>query len=449
MNLWADLPNSEHSQQAVDTIQQEQIVFARTARRPADSAVLSLLRNWLLQDYISSYCRALAATRIFRRCYWIDALGISPLHASGTAPVSPPPGQENGQSASKEKGRKKASSPAPPPALQPVLSLAHMLAQESKPISLQALLLAIGSSRRNGTRTGSPDNTADFSKGSAILQASWLEIAPSLLTEIASSPAIFLLNPLGSVLFSYEDLAPLLQRTVPTELCLLLPHKQIVSHLRAAQKDTSSKNAITQTTQPRSPQQALTALLRTDRWKTLSIDTEKQATAISSFISLLIAALQRHFQFPLQQVTLPLQVGPAHVEDAPYTLLFATRRQDSLYAMNDAISCHRQRIEEQSYQGVLSEEWFRNQQKLQDREARQQLLQRVLQQGRAQRVRRWPDLRQQLLLPQFGRFPMYTYDTVIRQLLAAGEVRCTWRGIHQESEADRVPGNDDTLIWRE
>src|SRR5881227_3750682 len=37
--------------------------------------VLSALRAWLLSDYIAPYCRSLAATRIFRRCYLIDVLG--------------------------------------------------------------------------------------------------------------------------------------------------------------------------------------------------------------------------------------------------------------------------------------------------------------------------------------------------------------------------------------
>src|SRR5205085_11417992 len=106
-------------------------------------------------------------------------------------------------------------------------------------------------------------------------------------------------------------------------------------------------------------------------------------------------------------------IGPATVENAPYTLLFATKRQDSLFSMNDAICRYHRRLEEESYRGVLGEEWFRTKQQSRYDEARQQLAQHILLQGRTQRARRWPDLRQKLLLTLFGQFLIQDYDRAI------------------------------------
>src|SRR5579872_174963 len=75
MNLWAESDNLELASA------QEQARTSGTAggtRLIASSnigAILSPLRSWLLADYVAPYCRSLAATRIFRRCFWIDALG--------------------------------------------------------------------------------------------------------------------------------------------------------------------------------------------------------------------------------------------------------------------------------------------------------------------------------------------------------------------------------------
>ncbi len=279
------------------------------------------------------------------------------------------------------------------------------------------------------------------------MRASWLEIAPALLDLIGQSPAIFLLNPFGHTLFTYDDLTPLYQRTAPTELCLLIAHKQVMAHL------TSAHLAPT----PLAPARGattLTALLRSDRWKTLPINNEELEQAIAGVIDLLIASMQRHF-LSVQRIALPVQIRPAVVEIAPYTLIFATRRQDSLANMNDAVCLYRRRLHEQSRRGVLAEEWFAAQQQERFAEEMQQLYRRMLQQGRAQRVRRWPDLRQQLLNADFGRYTVYEYDEVMQQLLASGDVRCEWRrrpltetGVETGSEERPIPGNEDILLWK-
>ena len=402
MHLWSDLEDNQQPLQRTGR--------GRT-RRLAEPAVLASLREWLLHEYVTEYCRSLATTRIFRRCYLVDALGIA------------------------AKGRASTTTSALHPTLQPIRALAQTLAQENKPIALYGLLLAHGSSRRKDTRQHGPKELG-MPKESGIINASWLEAAPQVMQEIEQSPAIFLLNPFGHTLFTNDDLTALYKRAAPTELCLLLSHKQV---------ETLFLTAL------RSPAYAivLTAVLRTDRWKALSTHETQRKKTISDLIGLFVAAMQRHFVLPVQQINLPILVRPGIVEDIPYTLVFATRRQDSLGSMNDALCRYQRTIYEQRHHGVLSEEWFETQYKERVESEQQQLQETLLQQGRSQRVRRWPDLRQQLLIANFGQFLLSEYDTLLQHLLYSGEVRCEWRRRPTEDEAERLPGNDDTLLWPE
>ncbi len=429
MNLWTDLDNNLQHPPDLS-------VHGRT-RRLTERVILSSLREWLLQDYAANYGRALGATRIFRRCYWVDALGID-----RKASILPPTELENIQpERSNGKRRKKDITPvALPPALRPIAELSQALSQGSQALTLYGLLLEAGSSKRKERRSSANGTVPVASKElvlpkeSGILAASWLEAAPVLLAGIEQLPAIFLLNPCGLTLFSYDDLAQLYQRTVPTELCLLIVHKQVEGHLQAAQRSAAQASA-------------LTALLRSDRWKTLPMQEGERTQAVQGFLDLFIASMKRHFLLPVQRIALPMQTRPALVEAMPYTLIFATRRQDSLMSMNDAVCRYQHRVYEGSHRGVLGEEWFAAQLQARYDEGRQQLYQRTLQLGRAQRIRRWPDLRQQLLLANFGQFTAHDYDTTLQQLLLNGEVHCEWRKPPVEGEEARLPGNEDTLLW--
>jgi hypothetical protein len=447
MDLWADLSGDSVLAGIAGSTGR-----SRGKRRLTERAILSLLRDWLLEYYVRAYCRSLATTRIFRRCYWIDTLGIDPKSPSVDSTLAP----------SSSKGRKKGTIQPVPPAFQLITTLSQELMQDSKPITLYGLLLTTGGSRGKETQSAkqlamqstaplglpisesgggsngfyrSHRSTGGSNGESAILHTTWLEAAPSLLNETGQSPAIFLLNPLSPTLFSANDLAPLYQRPVPTELCLLLSHKRIVALLLAA------SSGPTQAT-------ALNALLLTDRWRSLPTSSEEQEQAVRGFIDLLIASLQRHFQLPIQPITFPIMTGPATVGLAACTLLFATRRQDSLHCMNDAVCTYRRKVEQESYQGVLGEEWFASQQQARQAQALQQLHQRLRQQGQAQRTRRWPDLRHHVLVSEFGHFTFYDYDTVIQQLLRNGEVRCAWRQSLTSPDEERVPGSEDTLVWQ-
>ena len=415
MNLWADFDN-QHAQQ--------ETVGHKQPHRLTEQFVLSRMREWLLQDYTSSYCRSLAAMRIYRRCYWIDGWGIN--------------ARTNRETINHHLN----------PVLQPILSLSSLLAQESKPITLNGLVLASGSSTRKENRTGPYSGTAKqenalvasskatpmLPKESTIVSGSWLEVAPALLNQIASSPAIFLLNPFGHTLFIYDDLLPLYQRkTAPTELCLLISHQQAETRLLSSSRTPAGVAA-------------LTALLRTDRWKAFLPKKEASIPMLDGVIGLLMTTVQQHFLW-VQRIAFPLQVRPAVIENAPYSIIFATRSKDSLTSMNDAICLYQRRLAQQSHQGLLGAEWFAGQQRQRFAQELRQLFQHLLRQGKAQRTRRWPDLRQQLLLAYFGQYTLHDLDDAICTLLAQGDVRCEWRHSPAGNESKQVPGNEDTLLW--
>jgi hypothetical protein len=409
-NLWSELNNESSSPGTNGHVQPRR-------RRLSEQHLLSSLRDWLLHDYVVPYCRMLSASRIYRRCFWIDALGNIEKSDSDI--------------------------------LQPIISLAATLAQESRPIALQGIIFEAGSSKRKETRTIANEQSRNHHSAkiatmlpqqSDTIRASWLEAAPAMIEMIDQSPAIFLLNPFGHTLFTYDDLAPLYQRTAPTELYLLIPHKQLMAHLASAKNIQSSSHIST----------TLTALLRSDRWKAFPTIDETMDRTIDEVIDLFITSMQRHF-LSVQRIAFPVQTRPAVVEIAPFTLLFATRRQDSLACMNDAVCLYRRHLHEQSHRGMLSEEWFATQQQERLAEEMQQLYQRVLQQGSAQRARRWPDLRQQLLAADFAHHTVHEYDEIMRQLLTSGNVRCEWRHRHiggPENEETPIPGNEDILLWK-
>ena len=393
-NLWPDFDND---QLQTDSTGRTQKQFTSRRRRPTEQVVLSTLREWHLYEYIVPYCRSLAATRIFRRCYWIDGLGGSHI-------------------------------------LQPVLSTSQELAQENRSIFLHYVALE---SKSNKRKESSPGETIDIPKESGSLRAGWPDVAPSLLQSIDQSAAIFSLNPFASsVPFTFEDLSPLYQRTAPTELCLLISRKQIENRLIPFLRTPNGAAAFT-------------SLLRNDRWKSILSDSSEK-DVVEKLIDAFFDSIQQQHFLTVQRIPLFMQTAPAVVEPIPYTIIFATRRQDSLFCMNEAVCVYNRRLHEHSLEGILTEAWFVAQQRERLEEEMRQLYQRVLQQGRAQRQRRWPDLRQQLLLTNFGQFTQHDYDIAIQKLLQSGEVHCEWRQKHvgnPQSETPPIPGNDDILLW--
>jgi hypothetical protein len=395
-NLWPEFDNEQLLAESAGRAQKQP---ASQRRRPTEQVVLSTLREWLLHEYIVPYCRSLAATRIFRRCYWIDGLGGNHL-------------------------------------LQQELLTSQELAKEHRSIVLHYIALESKSSKRKAANTGI---NITLPKESGFVRASWPEAAPSLLQAIDQSAAIFSLNPFASSApFSFEDLYPLYQRTAPTELCLLISHKQVESRLLPFLHTPYGAAAFT-------------SLLRSDRWKSLLTGSSEMKHSIDGLTDAFFDAIQQQHFLTVQRIPLLMHTAPAVVEPIPYTLIFATRRQDSLFSMNDAVCAYRSRLHEQSLEGVLTEAWFAAQLRERLAEEMQQLYQRVLLLGHTQRQRRWPDLRQQVLLASFGKFTLHDYDQVIQKLLHSGEVRCEWRQKPVEnsaSEEQRIPGNEDILLWK-
>ncbi len=395
-NLWSEFDDEQQLSESAGRAQKH-VISQR--RHPTEQAVLSILREWLLHDFIAPYCRSLAATRIFRRCYWIDGLGGKHM-------------------------------------LQLTLSISQALATESKPIALYSIMLEAKNSRR---KEASADKSITFPQEGGVVHASWPEAASTLLQALDQSAAIFLLNPFSSTTpFTIEDLTPLYQRTAPTELLLFISHKQVET-LLLPYLDTSAGASV------------FTALLRSDRWKSLLAGSTEIEQRIDGLINAFLFSMQKQHFLTVQRIPLLMHTAPTIVEPVPYTLIFSTRRQDSLVHMNDAICAYRRRLQEQSLEGVLTEEWFAAQQRERFAGEIQQLHQRILHQGRTQRQRRWPDLRQQMLVANFGQFTQQDYDLVIQKLLQSGEVRCEWRkkpSDNPDLEASHIPGNEDTFIWK-
>ncbi len=405
-------------------------------RRLTDQAALMVARAWLLRDYMLPYGASLSATRIFQRCYWLDGLGYPRAHFPGLLTPAP-------LAAVDKRGRQKAADAELPLALQLASETAQQLARFPRPITLYGLALDEVRGKRKvpahkqeagQTRNGASP-ALSLPKNGGLLAAPWPELVPTLLASLEQSAAVFLLNPLKDGLFRYADLAPLYQRTAPTELFLWLSHKQMETRLLPTLRTPEGAAALTN-------------LLRSDRWKSLLASSEENSQrVVDGLIELFAESMRQHF-LSVQQLAFPVRSGPALVETAPYSLLFATRRQDSLFCLNDAVCKRVRQLHIESQQGVLTEEWFSRQRAEQAASRKSALMREALTLGSGQRVRRWPDLRLQLLLKHFGQHTLAEYDQIITDLLTSGDVRCEWRKRDQEGSASAIPGNDDLLLWR-
>src|SRR5690349_3329354 len=130
-NLWPEFDKEQPQAESAQRVQKQPSYRSR----PTERELLSVLREWLLHDYIIPYCKSLAATRIFRRCYWIDGLGGNGV-------------------------------------LQSVLSTANELAKENEQIALHYLSLE---SKRNKRKERTPEKAIEIPKESGSVRASWPE----------------------------------------------------------------------------------------------------------------------------------------------------------------------------------------------------------------------------------------------------------------------------------
>src|ERR1700730_8894937 len=82
MNLWAESDNYELAGAPVEPATKPGTGGGTRFIAPART-IVPALRGWLLADYVAPYCRSLAATRIFRRCFLIDGSGETRNAAKG------------------------------------------------------------------------------------------------------------------------------------------------------------------------------------------------------------------------------------------------------------------------------------------------------------------------------------------------------------------------------
>ena len=421
LNLWAD-SHSDEQHETPSPAAAIKLSHAASQRR-VEAMILSSLRAWLLDDYAAAYCRSLRATPLYRRCYWIDAWGRDPRSTNAL------PASESAEATPGQKRAKKKTEQSISPLLQPIMQISKTLTDEcpTRPFTLHGIVLEERAAPKNASAM--TQEQPAWPRENGIVRANWHEHGAALLAAIEQTPAIFLLNPFGQTLFSHTDLAPLYQRTTaPTELCLLISHTQLERHVAAAARNPAGAAA-------------LTALFRTDRWKALAAEHDTPAK-VRGVIDILHAAMQKQLPF-VQSLSVPVIRQAAVIIETPYTLLFATRRKDSLFSMNDAVCLHYRRLEEESRRGLLSETWFAAQQAERLAQEQQALYDETARQGHTQRIRRWPDLRQQLLISHFGRFTLAEYDAIIQRLLHDGRVHCQWR----KQGGEPIPGMDDMLLW--
>src|SRR5437762_1068031 len=145
-NLWPEFDNEHLLTESAGRAQKQS---TSQRRRPTEQIILSTLREWLLHAYIVPYCRSLAATRIFRRCYWIDGLGSSHI-------------------------------------LQSVLLTSQELAKVNRSIDFHYVALESKSSKRKEARAG---GSITLPKESGNIRASWPDAALPLLQAIDQSAA--------------------------------------------------------------------------------------------------------------------------------------------------------------------------------------------------------------------------------------------------------------------
>src|ERR1700686_1665254 len=101
MNLWAESDNLELASAPPEQAHKPG-TGAGTRFIASSNAILPALRSWLLADYVAPYCRSLAATRIFRRCIWFDALGST---RATSKKANGHQGDDNGRGSGRDESR--------------------------------------------------------------------------------------------------------------------------------------------------------------------------------------------------------------------------------------------------------------------------------------------------------------------------------------------------------
>jgi hypothetical protein len=405
---------------------------ARTPRHVGQptAAERAFWEDWkarALAGFVVPYCRTIAASRLHRSCWWVDGLGSTGRTAGALAGSA-------------------------------ISDAIEALAATS--FTLRALRLETHPPRSQGQETIQPQaapaneeparNGHKQRKTPAQEQQPAQEIPASasrseLPEMLGTTPAVLLLNPFAASPLTAEDLLPLCQRRANTELLLTISAAQVERLAAQSLADTGAG----------APPPALTALLRSDAWKSIWIaegtgERSSAASKVARTLDLLQGLLKPHF----------LYVCLAPLGDTPtprHFLLFASRHYSGLVLMNDFLCAELARLAREREAHALQGDWFAKRRQKARASAWAALKEELHTLGLARRARLWPDLKPALVLAHFGQFSTSDYDAALRELIQEGRVSCRWSPAvtpdsaetQDSPPAERTPGQQDFLEFIE
>ena len=387
-----------------------------------------------LPGFVIPYCRALAASRLHRSCWWVDGLAAA--------------GRSTGASAG-------SASAEAIEALAAASFTLRALRLDAHPLKSQELQAAPASEEpaSNGPKQRNTPARDQPSAQEIPASASRSEL-PEML---GTSAAVLLLNPFAAPPLAAEDLLPLCQRRANTELLLTISAAQVERlALHSLADNGTGARAVGERgdASPRladAPPPALTALLRSDNWKAVWTGEGTAASKVARMLDLLQGLLKPHF----------LYVCLAPLGDAPtprHFLLFASRQYPGLVLMNDFLCAELARLGREREAHALQGDWFAKRRQRERAAAWAALKEELHTLGRARRARLWPDLKPTLVLGHFGQFSTADYDAALRELLQEGRVSCRWSPATLQAApaetpdalpAERIPGQQDFLEFIE
>jgi hypothetical protein len=373
----------------------------------------------LLPGFVVPYCQALAASRLYRSCWWVDGLTSDHRNLRG----------EMGSAAFAGVAEALAASGF-------ALHGARLEAQARK----AADKMPDAAETHGAESTGTQRNGRKASEKPQPASSEALVTLPldDALATLGTAPALLLLNPFAAPPLTAEDLLPLCQRQAPTELLLT------ISTARLEQLATEGLAGQS----PLAP--ALTALLRSDTWKTTWAGPGKSAEKVRRTLEMLRGLLKSHF----------LYVCVATLDDVPTSaprrlLLFASRQYASVALLNDFLCAEQARLASERETRALQGSWFARRRETARAAAWAALKEELHTLGRLRRARLWPDLKPLLVLDHFGQFSAADHDAALLELLREGRIACRWSppaaadAPAEAPPAERVPGSQDFLEFLE
>jgi hypothetical protein len=390
----------------------------------AERAAWEAWKARLLPGFVVPYCQA---SRLHRSCWWVD--GLVPGNRSQRGDLSSAVFSETAETLA-------ASGYA--------LRGARLEARKPPDKAPDAPASPNGTDTASLDALGTPRNGRRRSEKLQPASAETLLPVPreDLLATLGTAPAILLLNPFAAPPLTADELLPLCQRQSPTELLLTISTAQL--------EQLATQDMVGQTMPEVAPlAPALTALLRSDSWKTIWGGPGKSVDNVRRTLEMLRGMLKTHF----------LYVCVATLDDLPTSaprrlLLFASRQYPSVALLNDFLCAERARLARERETHALQGSWFARRREAARATAWAALKEELHTLGRLRRARLWPDLKPLLVLDHFGQFSAADHDAALLELLRDGRVACRWSPAAPSADpdaapAERVPGPQDFLEFLE